>query len=740
MASFPQPDPLEGPRARPGHFAFGILLVQLSFRCLAFSQHSAGPFGPILETELTSTATGLTVIDGGGGRAEIYLSVSSPPALVSYALSDTLTVDLRDTWRLQRPLTGIRSVDLDRDGAKEILGLEQGDPALVILRRRGASLQWTRIPLDAPYDRFLAADINNDRRTDLLMFGRTTAGICVLPGAAGGTFTSPRILFEDVSISDAALTDLNGDGIADLFLLNWLSNSLEVFFGIGNFVFSSQVTIDLGGEPAAIAISPSPRTRIVQVAVAFTGEPSVAIFRGNGAGEFSRMGSLSLPAVATGIQFSSLNGDQIPDLLVSLPEAVATSTGGKNGFFSPPMLHGLRTAPALWSAKDVSANRRTDLVFVERGGRRLAIALDGAPLKGPPPRGAYVVGPDPGGIAIADVTRDGLPDLVVSNRGSGTVSVLVNRRNSSFEGHRQSPVADLPGQVRTITPPSGPWTTVLTAHPRGEKICLLRISPDGVSKGFVSIPTGPDPRIIGALEVSPETGTRILIQNQESSRASATFSLFEQISASTFIERSFRSGAPEGGAWVSVADYGITGDREALVLLRMASRDSSQVALARTGEGLSVSSVKPLVMFPDSGGGPRLLLTADLNGDDRTDLLVARRSASTPALGVALSEPQSGAIGPVRWMQGVSMGSPDLIAVVDADQDGQQDVVYYDPARRTVLALYGLGGGELSAPKAVASIASAVGLAVGPLRSDGMNDLALVDPVSGYVRIFYDPF
>jgi hypothetical protein len=86
------------------------------------------------------------------------------------------------------------------------------------------------------------------------------------------------------------------------------------------------------------------------------------------------------------------------------------------------------------------------------------------------------------------------------------------------------------------------------------------------------------------------------------------------------------------------------------------------------------------------------------------------------------------------------MGSPDLIAVVDADQDGQQDVVYYDPARRTVLALYGLGGGELSAPKAVASIASAVGLAVGPLRSDGMNDLALVDPVSGYVRIFYDPF
>ena len=34
--------------------------------------------------------------------------------------------------------------------------------------------------------------------------------------------------------------DANGDGINDVFLLNWLSDQLEVFYGITRMVFSEQ--------------------------------------------------------------------------------------------------------------------------------------------------------------------------------------------------------------------------------------------------------------------------------------------------------------------------------------------------------------------------------------------------------------------------------------------------------------------------------------------------------------------
>src|SRR5436305_783825 len=46
---------------------------------------------------------------------------------------------------------------------------------------------------------------------------------------------------------------------------------------------------------------------------------------------------------------------------------------------------------------------------------------------------SYPVGVTPQSVAVADLDRDGIPDLVVTNSGSNTVSVLLGKGNDTFQ-------------------------------------------------------------------------------------------------------------------------------------------------------------------------------------------------------------------------------------------------------------------------------------------------------------------
>ena len=44
----------------------------------------------------------------------------------------------------------------------------------------------------------------------------------------------------------------------------------------------------------------------------------------------------------------------------------------------------------------------------------------------------YAVGPDPERVAIADLSRDGIPDLSITNFVSNTISILLGRSDGTF--------------------------------------------------------------------------------------------------------------------------------------------------------------------------------------------------------------------------------------------------------------------------------------------------------------------
>ena len=48
-------------------------------------------------------------------------------------------------------------------------------------------------------------------------------------------------------------------------------------------------------------------------------------------------------------------------------------------------------------------------------------------------------GANPGAVATGDFNRDGIPDLAVTNAGSGTVTILLGKGDGTFKAGGQQP-------------------------------------------------------------------------------------------------------------------------------------------------------------------------------------------------------------------------------------------------------------------------------------------------------------
>jgi len=187
-----------------------------------------------------------------------------------------------------------------------------------------------------------------------------------------------------------AAADLDGDGKIDMIAGNSVSNSISIFRNkatsgvLDASSFAARIDKAVGGTPMGIAIGDLTGDGKPDIAVANSSSTSVHVFRNT-----STIGSLSFAAaisLTTGstpydLVIADLNGDGLQDIAVANAGTTTVSV------FKNTM-----------SAGTLSFAAKSD----------------------------FTVGSNPKGIAIGDIDGNGVPDIVVSNSGSTTISVLRN--------------------------------------------------------------------------------------------------------------------------------------------------------------------------------------------------------------------------------------------------------------------------------------------------------------------------
>ena len=308
-------------------------------------------------------------------------------------------------------------------------------------------------------------DINSDGKLDLVSIDKWGYNIRVNLGDGAGGFTLANDLNGDGEPARIAIADLNKDGKADLVFGALDESKIVIYFGDGEGGFSaSPVELQASRRTYNIVVADFNKDTNVDIAATEfdpdTLDSDFVVFLGDGAGGFSQGGTFATDPQATVLKVADLNKDGNLDVIAGGAGAdndtglfVSTFLGDGRGSFTLKQLNDLGTGSIKGEIAlgDFNEDGNLDVAFPEsskltiRGDQSTTVLTffgDGTGNLNPGPD--ITAGIEPDTAVAADLNKDGHVDLVVSNRTSATVSVLLGNGNGTFTTHATIPVATLP--------------------------------------------------------------------------------------------------------------------------------------------------------------------------------------------------------------------------------------------------------------------------------------------------------
>ena len=453
----------------PKHYAVGVYASVYDF--------TADPSDQIVDLN------GDGILDVvGSGPTSIFITHGRPDG----------TFDTAPSLEVAEVIGYATVADFNGDGIPDLIASGDTSLRLNLGRGDGAFLLYTSIPRDgidfstppsATNAHIAHGDFNGDGNQDILAVGSSSIyqyDTYLFLGHGDGTFDPPQLVPQTSTLyplssilSDDNVLDINGDGRSDVVIgydggTPGRSSHIDVALSNGDGTFRV-VSSPAPGEPL---VSPTVQYNLASTSPAFadfdrdgkldvavTGRDNAYVLRGHGDGSFESTGAvLPVPsftqrashggiAVATGDFDGDGNQDVAvlstlsmydPSIANSPSSAVFVYYGAGDGTFSAPVT--AATSNRSYSrlhAADLNQDGRSDLILAGPGISgfpypfvSIVHALPGRTFG---PEVIYTVGPGNSSLAVADMNRDGLPDLVVANGsfgiGAGAATVLLNLGN-----------------------------------------------------------------------------------------------------------------------------------------------------------------------------------------------------------------------------------------------------------------------------------------------------------------------
>jgi hypothetical protein len=274
-------------------------------------------------------------------------------------------------------------------------------------------------------------DLNGDGDLDLVI--TANSGVWVYLGNGDGTFQTPvnySFLYGDTIV----IADVNRDKKLDLIVPDFYNNAVWILLGNGDGTFKPALAYATDWFPQSLVVADFNGDGLLDLAMGSDAGPYITLAFGNGDGTFRASANYNI-GDWIGQASADFNHDGNLDVMAFSSHQVAVMLGSSHGILAAPIIT-TPPQPIAWAAAgDVNGDGKADLVISAQTNTtdgQMAVLLgngDGTFQ----PQVLYSTGDTtyPGLVTLADVNKDGKLDIIETN-GDNTVSVLLNTGNGTF--------------------------------------------------------------------------------------------------------------------------------------------------------------------------------------------------------------------------------------------------------------------------------------------------------------------
>jgi hypothetical protein len=527
--------------------------------------------------------------------------------------------------------------------------------------------------------------------------------------------------------------DFNGDGMPDLAVTTQCGDiacsnsvpmgSVDILLANGDGTFQPKVSFNAGYCPTAVAAGDlnedgyqdlvvTNGQTIIPAIPALVVYSTVSVLLGNGDGTFRARTEYPAGTDPIAVTLGDFNSDGIMDLAVTVAvdHAVSILLGKGDGTFqttarygsgASPYVYGTPASPLAAVAADFNGDGKPDLAVTNRSDGTVSVLLangDGTFQA----RVDYLLNADCAAMAVGDLDGDGNRDLVVVDQYDGTVSVLLGKGDGTFRPKVDYALGlaqyNQPGSIVVADFNKDGKQDLAVTNSGGNIVSVLLGNGNGTFQPQVGYATGDSPSLVAAADFNRDGKQDLVVTDQYH----GTVSVLLGNGDGTF-RQEIDSAAEVDSPWFTVADFNGDGRPDLAVL---------DGVLLGNGDG----TFQPKLSVA-TGLNPIGLVVADFNRDGKQDLAVIDQSNGT--VNVLLGN------GDGTFQAGVEVGKegPVWISVGDFNGDGNPDLMLAD-MNGNVSGLAGNGDGTFLLATNYLTGHYPNPVLVADLNNDGAPDLA----------------